>query len=197
MTDSGFLSDPTAYADRLLVGRLTRLRPLLDDDLPLLARWWNEPQWMVLQQGRVVPGDARATEEMFRKWSANNDESGVGYSIVNGDGDLVGHLTLWGITPTVRIATYAIIIGSPYVGRGYGSDATRVALRLAFDELGVNKVELRVWSFNERARHVYAKVGFVEEGRRRAAVHHGSTFGDEILMGMLRHEYESLGVGHG
>ncbi|WP_250007734.1 GNAT family N-acetyltransferase [Actinoplanes sp. M2I2] len=184
------MSDLDGYATSLLRGRLVRLRALRDDDLPQLVQWWNDPETMVLQQHRVLPGPEAALTEMFRAWSANKDDSGAGFSIETHDGELVGHVTMWGIKPRTRIATLAIIIGLPHAGRGYGTDTLDVALRYAFDELAVNKVELQVWAFNSRAVHVYEKVGFVEEGRRRAAAYHRSAFHDEVLMGMLRDEFE-------
>ncbi|WP_250037148.1 GNAT family N-acetyltransferase [Paractinoplanes maris] len=185
------MSDLDGYAESLLQGRLVRLRALRDADLPHLVQWWNEPATMVLQQHSVMPVPEAGLPDMFRNWSVNKDESGAGFSIETHDGELVGHLTLWGIKPRTRIATLAIVIGSPHTGHGYGTDAVELAVRYAFDELAVNKVELQVWSFNPRAVHVYEKAGFRLEGRRRAAGFHRSTFHDELLMGLLRDEYES------
>jgi len=182
--------DLADYAAGMLSGRLTRLRALAEDDLPVLGEWWNDPAVMVLQQPRVLPQGVSSTADMFRSWSNTPGESGFGYSIVNASDELVGHVAVFGISPTLRIGTLGIIIGPPHTERGYGTDAMRIALRLAFEELGVRKVELGVFSYNERAAHVYRTLGFVEEGRRREAIHHRATFYDEIRMGMLRAEYD-------
>jgi RimJ/RimL family protein N-acetyltransferase len=192
MSDSS-LSKFRAHAAGLLHGERVRLRPLAEADLPTLATWWNDPEWMVLQQDRILPRAPEAAYDMFRRWSANDSESGVGYCVVNEKDELIGHIALWGLRLPVRIATFAIIIGPEYVGQGYGTDAVRVALRIAFEELGANKVELQAYAFNERALRAYTNAGFVEEGRRRAAVYHHSAYADEILMGILRTEYHELG----
>jgi RimJ/RimL family protein N-acetyltransferase len=192
MEGSDEMQEPMRYATSLLVGAIVRLRPLREDDLPLLERWWNDPGTMVLQQDRVAPRPTGAVADMFRSWSANKDDTGVGYSIESiHDDSLVGHVSLWGITARTRIAMLGIIIGAPHVSQGYGSDTVRVAVRLGFEELAAHKIELRTWAFNERARHVYAKAGFVEEGRRRAVLWHRGGFADEVLMGMLRAEYDA------
>jgi RimJ/RimL family protein N-acetyltransferase len=192
----GETHDPSRYAGSVLAGDRVRLRPLRDDDLPRLEEWWNQPETMVLQQDRVVPRPVGAVAEMIRSWSGNHGDAGVGFCIDSiRDETLVGHLSLWGITARTRIATLGIIIGAPYASQGYGSDAVRLAVRYAFDELAVHKVELRAWSFNARALHVYAKAGFVEEGRRRAAVWHRGGFSDEVLMGMLREDYDAARSG--
>jgi RimJ/RimL family protein N-acetyltransferase len=184
------MSELDGYGKSVLEGDLIRLRALRDDDLPRLVEWWNDPDTMVLQQYTVLPVPEAGTIEMFRNWSLNKPETGVGLSVETHEGELVGHVALFGVKPRTRIATLAIILGAPHTGRGYGSDAVKVAVRYAFDEMAVNKVELQVWSFNPRARRVYEKAGFVQEGRRRAATFHRGAFHDEILMGILRDDYE-------
>lgn len=128
---------------------------------------------------------------MFRQWSSNDSASGVGLSVHSDDDGLVGHAALWGASIPARIATYAIFIGPPFVGRGLGTDATTVMLRYALRELGYHKVELQTWSFNSRAIRAYEKAGFVREGVRRAAVFHDGKFYDEILMGVVVEDFES------
>src|SRR5699024_10122915 len=46
--------DLADYAAGMLSGRLSRLRALAEDDLPVLGEWWNDPAVMVLQQPRVL-----------------------------------------------------------------------------------------------------------------------------------------------
>src|SRR5699024_8888645 len=178
------------HAESILHGDIIKLRPLREEDLPSLASWWNDPRWMVLQQDRVLPSRSAEAEDLFRSWSAKSGINGFGYTIVNNDGRVVGHIALWGLQAPTLVGTLGIIIGPEYVDQGYGSDAVRVGLRLAFEELGAHKVELQTWSFNSRAIHVYSRLGFVEEGTRRAAVFHRCAFHDQVLMGILVDEYK-------
>ena len=182
--------DLEAYGRGLLRGRLTRLRPLEEDDLAALAAWWDVPTWMAHQTLHVLPRPRAKTEEMFRSWSANGSATSVGFSIETiSPTELVGHVTLYGIDPVVRCGTLAVIIGAPHTDRGLGTDALRVMTRYAFEELGLNKVELRVWADNPRAVHVYRRLGFALEGTRRAVGFHRGAFRDEHLMGLLAAEY--------
>jgi len=57
--------------------------------------------------------------------------------------------------------------------RGIGMDATKLTLVYGFETLNLDRIELRVIDDNARARHIYEKMGFVEEGRLRRAA-----FGD-------------------
>lgn len=177
------------YGASLLRGVMISLRPLREDDLGKLSTWWNDPRWMILQQDKALPARSAQAEDLFVSWSANPGAGGFGYTIVANDDEVVGHVALWGLQPPSLIGTLGIIIGPEHIDKGYGTDAVRVALRIAFAELGAHKVELQTWSFNQRAVHVYSRLGFVEEGRRRAAVFHDASFHDQVIMGMLRDEY--------
>lgn len=178
-----------AYAKSALTGGLVRLRPLAPDDVHALAEWWNDPEWMVLQQPSILPRPEAVTAAQFEAWSKNDSPSGLGMAIETLSGTLVGHIVLYGMELPVRCGTLAIIIGPQHVDKGYGSDAIAVALRLAFEELGLNKVELSVYAHNERAVAVYEKLGFQVEGRRRAATFHRGKFWDQLLMGILAADY--------
>ena len=128
--------------------------------------------------------------ERFRGWSANTDESAVGFSVVStADGELAGHLTLFGVTPRRRCGTLGVLMGPGHRGRGLGLETVRLALRYAFLEMGLHRVQLSCWAFNDRALRCYRAAGFVEEGRRREVTFHDGRWHDEVLMAVLRSEW--------
>lgn len=178
------------YSTSLLRGDVVCLRSLNEKDLPKLISWWNDPAWKLYQSGVLAPSSEASVAEMFRSWSRNSSSGDFGFSIEEiKNGQLLGHVTLWGIDPVVRIGNIGIIIGGEHVDQGFGTDAIRVLLRFAFEELGVNKVELCVWEFNSRAVHVYKRLGFKTEGVRRGATFHNGRYWSQIQMGMLNSEY--------
>ncbi|MNW10242.1 Spermidine N(1)-acetyltransferase [compost metagenome] len=59
----------------------------------------------------------------------------------------------------------------------------------AFGELGLHRVSLRVLAFNERAIASYRKSGFSIEGREREAALIDGAWHDDIMMGILAHEF--------
>ena len=70
-------------------------------------------------------------------------------------------------------------------GRGLGTESIQLLMDFAFDELKLNRVELEVFEFNERAIHVYEKIGFKHEGRKREALQWEGKFYDALVMSML------------
>ena len=69
--------------------------------------------------------------------------------------------------------------------RGLGSEATRLIVDYALDNVGLHRLELEVYAFNPRARHVYERAGFVYEGTRRDALLWDGEWVDAISMAIL------------
>jgi RimJ/RimL family protein N-acetyltransferase len=74
-------------------------------------------------------------------------------------------------------------------GKGYGTDAMKVILRYAFQELTLRRVALDTFGYNPRAIRSYEKVGFVYEGRAREYLNREGRRWDLIFMGILREEW--------
>jgi len=184
--------EATGYARRLVEGDRVRLRPLRASDLPLLESWWYDPAINVLNTSHVRAGLPEATSEMFRGWSTNASSAAVGFCVERKDDHLLaGHVGIWGSTPKDRAGTLGVVFGPDFVGQGLGSEAVALTVRYGFLELGLHRVGLQVWAFNDRAIAAYRKVGFVEEGRIRETVFHDGRFHDELTMGLLASEWHA------
>ena len=90
-----------------------------------------------------------------------------------------------------RVGTLGVLIRPDDVGRGYGTDAVRTMVAYGFRAMGLNRIQLDTFAFNTRARRAYAKAGFVEEGVRREALFIDGGFADEVVMAILRREWDA------
>jgi len=89
-------------------------------------------------------------------------------------------------------ALYHITIGEKDTwGRGYGTEATMLMLEHAFATLGLHRIALSVFEFNERAIHSYRRCGFIVEGRAREAIWRDGRWWDELTMSILESEWRS------
>lgn len=110
--------------------------------------------------------------------------------VIETHGRLVGVAFLHSITEEDRKARFAIGLFHPSdLGKGYGSDATRLVLRYAFTEMSLNRVDLRVLAVNEPAIAAYERCGFVVEGRERESCWLDGQAYDDIVMGCLAKDY--------
>ena len=64
-------------------------------------------------------------------------------------------------------------------------------VRWGFRHLNLHRIELAVEPDNAAAMHVYEKLGFVSEGRRREHHYDDGCYRDEEMMGILRREFEA------
>ena len=82
------------------------------------------------------------------------------YTVFRGE-RVIGQVQLKHIDPERRSCELSIcLINESVKNRGYGTRAERLALRLAFEELGLETVTASVLAKNSRSEHVLQKLGF-------------------------------------
>lgn len=173
-------------------GEKIQLTAVQREYLPKYVEWLND--WEVSQF--LVPGvPIPINIEDETDWFENRRKAGkenLVFAIVTLDRDrLIGNCGLHNIDYKNRSATFGIFIGDKdYLNQGYGTDATRTLLRFAFEQIGLNRVDLWVYAFNPRAQRAYEKAGFNRVGVKRQGLFRNGAFHDEILMDILRDEWE-------
>ncbi|NIU81174.1 GNAT family N-acetyltransferase, partial [Candidatus Bathyarchaeota archaeon] len=100
---------------------------------------------------------SRQTERQWLERSTTMDpwkDGGMALAIEDKKtGDFLGTVSLFDISKQNRRAEFGIAIHNPEnLGRGFGTDATRVMLWVAFHILGLNSVSLYTLDTNERAQ---------------------------------------------
>ncbi|HEX6291307.1 MAG TPA: GNAT family protein [Herpetosiphonaceae bacterium] len=174
-----------------LRGTRITLRPIRLDDIDAYLALMQDEEGLRLT-GTQTTGFSREQTERWITTIAERDDR-VDLAIVPHDtSDLIGEVVLNEIDTTNRSANIRIGIRTPYTGQGYGSEAMRLMLGYAFDQLRLHRVDLEVFAFNPRALHVYEKLGFRREGVRREVLYLDGTYHDSIVMGMLEDEYRAM-----
>ncbi len=173
----------------LLTGQLVSLTAVDPDrDPDLIARWSHDSQfWRLAHTDWAFPMLARDVKRELEDRPLDR----VGFAIRTlADDRLIGLIGLYVISWVNREAFMGIQIGErDYWGKGYGTDALRVLLRYAFDELNLDRISLSVLEGNERAMRSYEKCGFRYEGRERKVWAYDGRRWDEVYMGLLREEW--------
>ena len=77
-------------------------------------------------------------------------------------------------------------------GQGIGQAITRAVLPIAFEQLGVHRVDLNVFDYNAGAIACYQKVGFKLDGVMRHARRDGDKYINVCVMSMLEDEWRAL-----
>lgn len=88
-------------------------------------------------------------------------------------------------------ADIGLWIGVPFHGRGIGTRAVHAIARYGFAEVGLAKIEGKVFVGNLASRRAFEKAGFRLEGTIRRCARKGGEFRDEWIMGILPEELPS------
>jgi RimJ/RimL family protein N-acetyltransferase len=143
-------------------------------------RDWHEPPRSLAQR-----------EQEFDESLAEPDSTVVAL-VIEAAGRPVGDINFFAIDQRSRTAAVGLSIWRPQDrGKGYGTDALRAFLRWGFRHLNLHRVELTVAPDNAPAIYVYETLGFTVEGRRREHHFEDGCYVDELLMGLLRREFEA------
>ena len=124
----------------------------------LYSGWENDPAiYMDMDKFAPYRYDEAAVDRYF---DARQEPSRVLFAIMR-DGKPIGELQLKGIDRERRECTLSIHMQNDAVkGRGYGTIAEKLALKYAFDTLGMTAVNADTVLKNTRSQHVLEKVGF-------------------------------------
>lgn len=106
---------------------------------------------------------------------------------------MIGELSISDIDEDNRKAGFRISMNAiKHTGKGLGTEATRLVLKFVFKELKLNRLQLEVFSHNKRGIRAYEKVGFRKEGILRDSLYYKENYSDEIIMAMIKKEYEEF-----
>jgi RimJ/RimL family protein N-acetyltransferase len=179
--------------ENLFLGKLVRLAADEPETLgKAFARWNRNSEYRRLMDTEPPQmWSAKSIQEWLEKDMEKEAPDQCFFTIHTLEGDrLIGFIALSSIRWSQGEAWVGVGIGeTEYWGRGYGTDAMRLALRYAFMELGLERVSLDVFLSNERAIRSYEKAGFRREGIERQKTHRDGKTEDVLYMGILRQEW--------
>ncbi|MGD2145008.1 MAG: GNAT family protein [Anaerolineae bacterium] len=178
----------------MIVGERVRLRPIERDDLPLFVEWFSDPD-VRRHLDVYLPFSMAQEEQWFEDLQDRlKRKEIVALTVETAEGTRIGNVSLFDINWKDRSAELGITIGdSAYWSQGYGSDAVRTMLGVAFRQMNLHRVYLRVHEDNARGIGCYEKSGFRHEGTLRKSVFREGTYYDAHIMGILRSEFDANG----
>ncbi len=184
---------PRSWFPDELVGRTVVLRKHAADNLAAFRRWYADPEIARLARYQDGPMRTEEIERFFTSRVLGVDSLALAVHVRTSN-RLIGTCAFSQLDSDNGSVLYHITIGERDAwARGYGTEATRLMLDHAFGALGLHRVALSVFEFNERAIRSYVRAGFVVEGRAREAIWRDGRFWDEIQMSILEQDWRGTG----
>lgn len=170
--------------------RLVAMNP--ETDAALMNQWRRDTEYArLLDSDPVRLFNVSQNKEWIEKHQKSDSFEGIEFMIHSLiDDKPIGFVGLDGISWHNGVSWIGIGIGErDYWSKGYGTEAMHLIARYAFEELGLHRLSLNVFSYNTRAIRAYEKVGYIVEGTVREAVHRDGKRWDVIFMGLLREDW--------
>ena len=130
---------------------VVNLRRHRERNLPHVTRWYRDPELARLTRYQTRPMTIEEIERFFQ--SRLLSDEAIAYAIHEAATDrLIGLTTFSALDADNGSVLFHITIGEHDAwGQGYGTEATELMLWHAFERLGLHRVGLSVFAFNERA----------------------------------------------
>lgn len=158
----------------VLHGARLELRPLKASDwepwraVRIRSRDWLEPWEPLGEPGAPDPvTDADAFKARCGAWERQRHfDAAYGFGIfLRGTGQFVGEVSLGSVQRgPFQSGNVGYWIDEAHAGHGYMPEAVAIALRYAFEQLGLHRVEAAIVPRNARSRRVAEKLGMRDEG---------------------------------
>ncbi len=153
------------------------------ESLPELSQWLP---WAAGSYSRPV------THQFVRdSMAAWGDEKAFDFAIRSRDDRdrHLGNVSAWWTSKANLVGEIGYWVRSDTTGTGICTEATARVLQVAFEELQMHRVALRIAVGNVASERVARKLGFLHEGVLRSEVKVGSTWMDHSVWGLLAHEW--------
>ncbi|WP_164667863.1 GNAT family N-acetyltransferase [Virgibacillus doumboii] len=164
------------------------LRTLEKDDLKFLHKLNNDPNVMDYWFSEPY----MSMEQLQDLYEKSQENKKVRQFILTNNEERLGLVALYSIEQRHRNAEFAIMIDPEQQGNGYASPATQLAVDYAFLKLNLHKVYLHAITINEKAIHIYKKIGFQVESELKEHFFVNGEYHDAVMMSIFQRDYWKL-----
>jgi RimJ/RimL family protein N-acetyltransferase len=182
------MAQRTWFPDELAGSRIV-LRRHVPGNVAAFLRWYADPEIARLARYQATPMRPEEIERFFTARVVGPNALAMAVHEKTTD-RLVGTCAFSQLDGENGSALYHITIGEQDAwGHGFGTEATQLMLDHAFGTLGLHRIALYVFEFNERAIRAYQRCGFVVEGRSRESIWRDGRWWDEMAMSVLESDW--------
>lgn len=163
------------------------LRLMTREDTDLIVAWRNQD----VVRKRFIYQEL-FTRQSHEHWRDTMIETGKAVQMIiceEGTDRPFGSVYVRDIDRRHQKGEYGIFIGEDDArGKGVGTQAARLMIAYAFEELKLHKLYLRVFADNAGAIRSYEKAGFVQEGYLKEEVLIDGEYRDMVWMAVLNRD---------
>jgi RimJ/RimL family protein N-acetyltransferase len=167
----------------VLEGKTVNLRIMEKEDLPLISKWFNDPEYggeyepleqITMKELEKWHDGSRPNEEWFIVETKNKRKIGHIFHTASGQGFEIGYRLI----PSER-------------NKGYGTEAVSILIDFLFLSKNIVRIQAKSNPRNAASQRVLEKAGFKKEGVIRKDVFIRGQWQDGVLYSILREEWNA------
>ena len=158
-----------------------------------MLEWMHDADIQKSFKRRMTDSTIEDVLAFIRKASSTDNVSNgtsLHYAIADQADEYLGTVSLKNIDLENGNAEFAIVTRKEAHGKGIGHEATILLLKKAFNEIGLQRVYLNVFSNNDAAIRLYERCGFRPEGEFRNHFLIDGRYVGWKWYGMLKDEFD-------
>ena len=183
---------------QLFEGKLIRLGPIdYEKDPEIESRWTHDIAFMrAMGTSPARPLSPARMKKKYEEIEKRVEESRNNFYFTirsREDDRLIGMVELFWIEWSHGTGNLKIGIGDQEDrDKGYGSEAIRLILHYAFEELNLYRLGTAIGEDNPGGIRFFSRFGFVEEVRRRQALVRDGSIYDLLHLGLLAEDWRQV-----
>ncbi|HPM76775.1 MAG TPA: GNAT family protein [bacterium] len=175
----------------MLCGKLVSLRPVSEEDLPIIFRHVNDYS----QLGPHLPFRFRSLHELKKQYADNGmfGETTGSFTVLDQSENIVGWFAYFPTAMYVKgLEIGGRILRADDWGKGYGTEVARLMAAYLFSAKDILRIQICFNTTNPASRRIAEKAGFTYEGVMRHAYRFDDKPVDMEVWSMVRTECPPL-----
>jgi RimJ/RimL family protein N-acetyltransferase len=174
---------------------MIRLEYFTSNDFAQLMDWIKDEEALMNWSGSLFsfPLTQQSMEWYIEDVNdINNSDAFIYKAIETTTGNVVGHISLGGISKKNKAARISRVLVDPAAqGKGYCCQMVQAVLKIGFQDLQLHRICLGVYDFNKAAIRCYQKAGLVIEGTNRDCLLFKNQWWSLVEMSILEEEWKN------
>ena len=153
-------------------------------------QWLNDYEVTKYLESGIFPNSTEAMESYFNKIDQSPND--VFFAVIERETGLhIGNIKIGSINWVKRTADIGTMIGERKAwGKGYGTEALKLATDYCFKRLNLQKITVGVIPENLAAKRYIENLGFSHEGTIRRGAYINGKYCDALIYGQLVEEWK-------
>lgn len=168
------------------------LRQMTMDDLDFYFRHFSVEE-IVVGSAYPAPANLEAARRELQMFIIDLFEKGLGFRwgiIRKGEAKLIGTCGYYAWNKEACKAEIGYDLEPLFWGQGIMNEALSEMLRFGFEEMNLNRIQVKAAPYNERSIRLIRRLGFRKEGVMRDNFIFKGELQDDILFSLLRSEWD-------